>query len=101
MKNKSVITNVCLILIAASLFAHVAISSPSFGSIRNLPLKVYLPDTLSTTGALNVVASLVWDWRGYDTLGETTVFFAAAMGTVLLFRLGYREHERTLRGDKP
>jgi multisubunit Na+/H+ antiporter MnhB subunit len=86
-KGKSVVTGVCLILMSAVLFYLVAQSSPSFGSIHNLPLKVYLPDTLAVTGALNVVASLVWDWRGYDTLGETTVFFAAAMGAVLLFRL--------------
>ncbi len=99
MKIKSMVTGICLILLSVALFSLVAVSSPSFGSIRNLPLKVYLPDTLATTGALNVVASLVWDWRGYDTLGETTVFFAAAMSTVLLFRLGYRERERTLRGD--
>lgn len=92
MKIKSIATSLCLILVSATLFLLVAVSSPSFGSIRNLPLKVYLPNTLDVTGALNVVASLVWDWRGYDTLGETTVFFAAAMSTVLLFRLRRDSH---------
>ena len=87
MKAKSIITDICFILLAVALFFAIAQSTPSFGSIHNLPLKIYLPDTLRLTGALNTVAALVWDWRGYDTLGETTVFFAAAIGTVLLFRL--------------
>lgn len=87
MKGKSIVMGICLILVTMALFFVIARSTPSFGSIRNLPLKSYLPDTLLFTGALNTVAALVWDWRGYDTLGETTVFFAAAMSTVLLFRL--------------
>jgi len=34
----------------------------------------------------NVVASVVFDYRGLDTLGEATVLFAAVSGIVLLFR---------------
>jgi len=34
----------------------------------------------------NVVASIVFDYRGFDTLGESTVLFAAVSGIVLLFR---------------
>ena len=87
MKTKTIITNICFTLLALALFFAIVQSTPSFGSIRNLTLLTYLPDTLRLTGALNTVAALVWDWRGYDTLGETTVFFAAAIGTALLFRL--------------
>ncbi len=87
MRIKSVAIGISLALLSLALFYGVVKSPPSFGSIHNLPLNVYLPETLQATGALNTVAALVWDWRGYDTLGETTVFFAAAIGTVLLFRL--------------
>lgn len=34
----------------------------------------------------NVVASIVFDYRGLDTLGEATVLFAAVSSIVLLFR---------------
>lgn len=34
----------------------------------------------------NVVASIVFDYRGFDTLGESTVLFAAVSGIFLLFR---------------
>lgn len=44
------------------------------------------------TGAANVVTSVVWGYRGYDTLGEATVLFTAVVGVVMLFRaLGRRE----------
>jgi len=30
--------------------------------------------------ASNTVTTIVWEYRGYDTLGEETVLFTAAMG---------------------
>jgi multisubunit Na+/H+ antiporter MnhB subunit len=38
------------------------------------------------TGAANVVTSVVWGYRGYDTLGEVTVLFAAVVSVMMLFR---------------
>ena len=38
------------------------------------------------TGANNVVTSIVFDYRGFDTLGEATVLFTAVVGVVALFR---------------
>ena len=37
------------------------------------------------TGSNNVVTSVVFDYRGYDTLGEATVLFTAIAGIMLLF----------------
>jgi multisubunit Na+/H+ antiporter MnhB subunit len=37
-------------------------------------------------GANNVVASVVFDYRGFDTLGEATILFTAVTGVVMLFR---------------
>jgi multisubunit Na+/H+ antiporter MnhB subunit len=38
------------------------------------------------TGNNNVVASVVFDYRGFDTLGEATILFTAATGVLLLLR---------------
>jgi len=38
------------------------------------------------TGANNAVTSVVFDYRGFDTLGEATVLFAAVAGVILIFR---------------
>ncbi len=51
-----------------------------------------LEDAPQQTGAANVVTSVVWGYRGYDTLGEATVLFTAVVGVVMVFRaLGRRE----------
>jgi multicomponent Na+:H+ antiporter subunit A len=33
------------------------------------------------------VASIVLDYRGYDTLGEATVLFVAVLGTLTILRV--------------
>ena len=46
----------------------------------------FIENAQSETGANNVVTSIVFDYRGFDTLGEATVLFAAAVGIIALFR---------------
>jgi multicomponent Na+:H+ antiporter subunit B len=46
----------------------------------------YLADTVRETTAPNAVTSVLADYRGYDTLGETTVIFTAGIGVMLLLR---------------
>ena len=38
------------------------------------------------TSAADVVTSVVWGYRGYDTVGELTVLFTAVLGVLMLFR---------------
>jgi len=45
-----------------------------------------LEEAPQKTGATNVVTSVVWGYRGYDTLGEATVLFTAVVGVVMVFR---------------
>jgi len=45
------------------------------------------------TGNNNVVASVVFDYRGYDTLGEATILFTAVTGVLLLLRTLKRREE--------
>jgi multisubunit Na+/H+ antiporter MnhB subunit len=46
----------------------------------------YIQNAQTEAGANNVVTSIVFDYRGFDTLGEGTVLFTAIMGIVALFR---------------
>lgn len=46
----------------------------------------YLRHSLEQTATPNVVTSVLADYRGYDTLGETTVIFTAGMACILLLR---------------
>ena len=46
----------------------------------------YLADRVEETGVPNVVTSVLASYRGYDTLGETTVIFTAGIGVLLLLK---------------
>jgi multicomponent Na+:H+ antiporter subunit B len=46
----------------------------------------YLNETLRETGVPNAVTSVLASYRGYDTLGETTVVFTAGAGVIALLR---------------
>ena len=50
----------------------------------------YIADTMKDTNVPNVVTSVLADYRGYDTLGETTVIFTAGIGVMLLLRKARR-----------
>ena len=40
----------------------------------------------SDSGNRNIVAAILWDYRGYDTLGEVTVLFTAVCVVAALLR---------------
>jgi multicomponent Na+:H+ antiporter subunit B len=76
---------------------------PPFGTadavINKHVVPRYLADTIKETNVPNVVTSVLADYRGYDTLGETTVIFTAGIGVMLLLR-GSRRRERRNREDE-
>ncbi len=59
----------------------------------------YPADAVSGTGAVNVVASVILDYRAYDTLGEATVLFTAVIAVITVMRKkGRREHPEVREG---
>lgn len=59
----------------------------------------YLNDVIAETGVPNVVTAVLASYRGYDTLGETTVVFTAGIGVLLLLK--GRRRKRRQEGDAP
>lgn len=83
---KEVLFILCLAVLG-SMFLYVFLS-PSFGAWETKGVgNYYLENALESTGSANLVSSIVWDFRGFDTLGEETVLFTAAVGvfTILIF----------------
>jgi len=58
----------------------------------------YIKGVLPQTGVPNAVTAVLASYRGYDTLGETTVIFTAGLG-VLLLLAGLRK-ERTRKRER-
>jgi multicomponent Na+:H+ antiporter subunit B len=46
----------------------------------------YIQSAMEETGVPNVVTAVLASYRGYDTLGETTVVFTAGIGVIALLR---------------
>ncbi len=71
---------------------------PSFGTadavIHRHVAPYYLQNVVPQTNVPNVVTAVLADYRGYDTLGETTVIFTAGIGVMLLLRGAWRRAQR-------
>ncbi len=59
---------------------------PDFAHHDFLVSEYYIRNEIVQVRASNVVCSIVWDYRGFDTLGEATVFFTAVSGIMALRR---------------
>jgi multicomponent Na+:H+ antiporter subunit B len=75
---------------------------PPFGTpdapIHKHVVPRYLAETVKETNVPNAVTSVLADYRGFDTLGETTVIFTAGIGVLALLRR-VRRRGRTERDE--
>ncbi|MFH1508455.1 MAG: hydrogen gas-evolving membrane-bound hydrogenase subunit E [Candidatus Omnitrophota bacterium] len=81
-------TTATLLFIALFLmFAYFALQElPRFGQPTMRVAQEYINQGLEKTGATNIVAAIILDFRGYDTLGEATILFTAVMGVLAIIR---------------
>jgi multisubunit Na+/H+ antiporter MnhB subunit len=71
-------------IIVAFLVASAFLIHP-FGQPPSQMDDYMIDNSQAETGTNNVVAAVVFDYRGYDTLGEATILFTAVTGVVMLF----------------
>ncbi|MGE4277817.1 MAG: hydrogen gas-evolving membrane-bound hydrogenase subunit E [Lawsonibacter sp.] len=76
----------------------VTMELPEFGDpgapAMNQVSQRYLEQGVEETGAVNAVAGMILDYRAFDTFGESTVLFAAAMSVILLLRRPNRKKRK-------
>lgn len=82
-----IIPVVCCFVTGAALI-YGTLDMPAFGS-PDSPVQThvggtYIERTKADTGVPNIVTAVLASYRGYDTLGETTVIFVAAISVLLL-----------------
>lgn len=77
---------------------------PSFGGknnpINNEVSQRYIEKGLQETGAVNIVAGMILDYRAFDTLGESHVLFIAACAVMILLRLSDSGDARQLPRER-
>ena len=78
----------CLTMIAVLLITVSYL--PRYGSEynpdNNEVSERYIEKGLEETGAVNIVAGMILDYRAFDTLGESCVLFTAACAVLILLR---------------
>jgi len=63
------------------------------GSHETRMASEYIENGIKDTGSINLVTGVVFDYRGYDTLGEATILFTAVMGVLAILRLKTRKQD--------
>ena len=85
------IMSVAICLVIIWLLLVTASNLPPFGApsnpANNEVSKHYIEKGLEETGAVNVVAGMILDYRAFDTLGESNVLFTAACTVLILLRI--------------
>ena len=85
-KNKKIIIIIVAILcfILFLILAFLAVKLQKYGNYGNIIhgkiSEYYITNTSKDFGIINIVTAILGGYRGLDTLFETTVIFAAAMG---------------------
>lgn len=83
----AVVTCLGIIAVLLSTASHL----PAFGNpdnpVNNEVSQRYIEKGMEETGAVNIVAGMILDYRAFDTLGESNVLFVAACAVLILLRI--------------
>ena len=86
----AVFSAILLVLLGALLFlANLPFGHPAASDMDDY----FIRHGQELTGANNIVTSVVFDFRGFDTLGEATVLFTAVLGVGMMFRQLHKGEE--------
>lgn len=82
--RKKVIYSILLLLLVIFILIgfKMGLKTEVFGDAS----QIIVDETISKTGAINSVTATVFDFRGYDTLGEAIVLFSAICGVATVLR---------------
>jgi len=88
-KINKILTGITVVtLISIFLYSVPALNHlPPFGKPLMTTSQYYIDNSAKDTGAANFVASIILDYRAYDTLGELTVLFTAILGALTILRI--------------
>ena len=85
---------IAVIAATGAALVYATADMPPFGAaddpVQGHVAPRYIVESPAETGVPNMVTAVLASYRGYDTLGETTVIFTAGMAVLALLGLGGR-----------
>lgn len=93
-----------VVIAVGAMLVYASIDLPAFGD-PDSPANTYVGTdyiyrTPEDIGVPNIVTAVLASYRGFDTLGETGVVFAAALSVILLLGFGERSLSATFNRKK-
>ena len=94
----------CCRPVTGAALLYATFDMPPFGA-ADAPVNLhvaprYLNDSFGEVGLPNVVTSVLASYRGYDTLGEVTVIFTAAVAVMILLG-GRKGDDAGIKNEPP
>ena len=83
----SAITAILLIMIFLYFYIASIQSMDVIGKSSLRMAKYYIEGAAQKTGSANLVTGVVFDFRGYDTMGEAVVLVTAVLGVLTILRI--------------
>lgn len=83
MRKKIIYLNLFLLL---AIFIFIGFKMGLKPEIFGDASQMIIGETVKKTGAINSVTATVFDFRGYDTLGESIVLFTSICGVAAVLR---------------
>jgi multisubunit Na+/H+ antiporter MnhB subunit len=87
----NVLTVVILVMFFLFFYRQAIASLEPLGKHVPRMALAYMENAAQRTGSANLVTGVVFDFRGYDTLGEATILFTAVVGILAILRLKGRK----------
>jgi multicomponent Na+:H+ antiporter subunit B len=85
----------------AALLAWGYAGLPAFGDYHGVYGELLNQRSLGQTHAMNTIAAVTFDYRGFDTLGEEFILFASVLGVALLLREARERDAQDVRIAEP
>jgi multicomponent Na+:H+ antiporter subunit B len=100
--TRSSVIPLLVVFVTGSILVYGSLDMPPYGDpgnpVHHHVAPHYLEESEHEIGIPNVVTSVLASYRGYDTMGETTVIFTAMVGVLLLMG-GIRKRVASDRPD--
>lgn len=86
-----------VVVVTGAILVYATLDMPGFADpeapIHTHVAPHYIEKSEAEIGVPNIVTSVLASYRGFDTLGETTVIFTAGVGVLLLLGIGRRRED--------
>ena len=93
----SCVALIAILLVAVSYLPPVGNAN---NPVNNEVAEKYIEDGMQDTGAVNIVAGMILDYRAFDTFGESNVLFIATCTVLILLRNDKKKGKATAEAEE-